>query len=34
MMVEFADTKELGEVDIEDFFRVMRNAKLCDENCE
>ena len=31
MMIEFADTKDLGEVDLDDFFRVMREAKLYEE---
>jgi len=31
MMIEFADTKDLQEVDMDDFFRVMREAKLYEE---
>jgi hypothetical protein len=34
MMIEFADTKELQEVDMDDFFRVMREAKLYEEKPE
>jgi len=31
MMIQFADSKNLSEVDMDDFFRVMREAKLYEE---